>query len=56
MGTTQLNQKWNLNKAQNRLGALVGDDTFSTLQPLSYRHKIAGLTQLLLYFYGKTFR
>ncbi len=42
-----------LNRVQNRLQNLVGDDLFSTLAPLSLRRDVASLSLLYRYFHGR---
>ena len=42
-----------LDRVQNRLRNLVGDDLFSSLQPLSQRRDVASLSLLYRYFHGK---
>ena len=42
-----------LDRVQNRLRNLVGDDLFSTLPPLSLRRDVASLSLLYRYFHGR---
>ena len=42
-----------LDKVQRRLRRLIGDDLFSTLQPLSHRRNVASLSLFYRYYNGK---
>ena len=42
-----------LDRVQNRLRNLVGDELFSSLEPLSHRRDVASLSLLYRYFHGK---
>lgn len=44
---------FSLDRAQRRLRGLVGDGLFSNNQPLSHKRKVASLSLLCYYFYGK---